>query len=375
MNHTSNENFPPPFSPTMSPDGPIPVPQDPLRQIHTTPSNPFDIIPQIVDVIRDYNHDNEDDDDNTANEFPESDELRTPGLRNTLNAETDNEQDDALLTPVQMNSGEDLEAARGQLSPLGLNVHSGLGSDNTIHVSDVEVHSSDLLPDTLTRNEACIPASLSQNLLLQPSLAPSGSFHAHSSPPGSPVPPSPSTIFSDTSMLSQLSTRVPSRLVLKANEYRNQARQEEQSRAVLDQERKTAEAQGKMREAFMLKVRLRELDDNALKLHEKAARRFYAGQLPFFSLFFPVLFTQSDSLGNNPLERCHKIDLHGLRPREAFPRAERALVKAIKEGRQRLYLIVGQGHHSINKVPVLKQTVQTQIIKFGSIISTNIILY
>lgn len=72
----------------------------------------------------------------------------------------------------------------------------------------------------------------------------------------------------------------------------------------------------------------------------------------------------SDS-ARNPLERNSKIDLHGLRPREAFVRAERALVKAIKEGRKTLYLIVGQGKHSINGKPVLKKTVQNEIIRFA----------
>lgn len=72
----------------------------------------------------------------------------------------------------------------------------------------------------------------------------------------------------------------------------------------------------------------------------------------------------SDS-ARNPLEKNSRIDLHGLRPREAFVRAERALVKAIKEGRKTLYLIVGQGKHSANGKPVLKKTVQNEIIRFG----------
>jgi len=146
-------------------------------------------------------------------------------------------------------------------------------------------------------------------------------------------------------MLSQLSTRVPSKLFLKAEEYRKQARQEEQSRQLLDIERRTAETQGRAAEALMLKIRVRELDDRVYKLHEKAARRYYASR--------------------NPSERSSRIDLHGLRPREAFVRAERALVKAIKEGRQTMYLIVGQGKHSVNGKAVLKRTVQNEIIRNG----------
>jgi hypothetical protein len=84
----------------------------------------------------------------------------------------------------------------------------------------------------------------------------------------------------------------------------------------------------------------------------------------FVVLLFYVRFMASDS-ARNPLERNSRIDLHGLRPREAFVRAERALVKAIKEGRKTMYLIVGQGKHSIDGKPVLKRTVQNEIIKFG----------
>lgn len=253
QNH--DEIFPTPFSPTMSPAAPIPVPiprlnrQDPVGQTHAALRN-------------DLNAYNEN--DNT----PDSDELQTPGLRDTLNVETDNDNDDPLMTPIQMKRPEGLDA----LSPLSLNVNSGLGTDNYIHLSDFGGGTSDPLPDTLTNNEIeelHIPGSLSQNLLQ----VPSESFP----PSASPVPASPSTIFSDITMLSQLSTRVPSKLFLKADEYRKQARQEEQSRDLLEAERKAAEAQGRTAEALMLKIRLRELDERAYKLHEKAARRYYAG--------------------------------------------------------------------------------------------------
>ena len=282
--HSATQNpgeiFITPFSPTMSPVAPIPVPipqrnrQDPLWRTHTPSPNSRGInIPQVVDVTQGYSNDLND-------QSPDSDELQTPGLRDTLNAETDNENGDPLLTPVQLKSS--LEAERDQLSPLGLNVHSGLSSDDHIHLSDVEREISDPPADTLTNDnelfeELRIPGSLSQNLLLQPPLPPSGSFLHPSSPHESPAPPSPSTIFSNTSMLSQASTRVPKKLFLRGEEYRKQARQEEQSRELLDKQRRAAEAQGKTVEALMLKIRIRELDDRAYKLHEKAARRYYAG--------------------------------------------------------------------------------------------------
>ena len=287
----ADEIFTTPFSPIMSPAAPIPVPipqrnrLDPLWQTHTTPRLGIPCVPD-----QDYNDDLNTNHDNIHDKSPDSDELQTPGLRDTLNAETDNE-DDPLLTPMQMKPIGDLEADRGQLSPLGLNVNSGPGSEDYIHFSDVEENSSGPLSDALANNEVLeelhIPGSLSGNLLLQPPLPPSGSFPRASS---SPVPPSPSpsTIFSDISMLSQLSTRIPSKLFLKADEYRKQARQEEQSRELLDIERKTAEAQGRTAEALMLKIRVRELDDKVYKLHEKAARRYYAGK-PFYYAFLYIL--------------------------------------------------------------------------------------
>ena len=270
-NQNSDEIFNTPFSPAMSPAAPIPVPipQRHRQDLHATPRNSCDTnISQIVDVVRDPDDD--------------SDELQTPGLQDTLNAETDNENDDPLMTPVGMKSGENVEPERDQqLSPLGLDVNSGLSSDDYIHG---EGSFSDPAPDAPVNDEEelLMPGSLSQNLLLQPPLPPSGSFLR---PPASPVPPSPSTIFSDTSMLSQLSTRVPKKLFIRADEYRKQARQEEQSREQLDMQRKAAEAQGKMAEALMLKIRIRELDEKAFKLHEKAARRYYAGKSYVISLY------------------------------------------------------------------------------------------
>ena len=253
MKQNHDEIFTTPFSPTMSPAAPIPVPiprlnrQDPPGQTYTTLRNVFNT---------DHENDNSSD----------SDELQTPGLRDTLNAETDNDND-PLLTPTQLKSAEET------LSPLGLNVNSGLDTNNYIHLSDAEGGSSDPLPDTLANNEVLeelhVTGSLSQNLLQ----VPSGSFP----PSASPVPPSPSTICSDTTMLSQLSSHVPSKLSLKADKYRRQAREEEQSRSLLENERKVAEAQGRSIDAFMLNIRLKELDERVWKLDEKASRRYYAG--------------------------------------------------------------------------------------------------
>ncbi|KAF8160663.1 hypothetical protein B0H34DRAFT_672810 [Crassisporium funariophilum] len=363
----SESFFATPFSPAMASANPIPVPvpfrsrqQEPLWDIRT---------PTRSHLEFDHNHgedgDNEHDNHDSPNDnASESDELRTPGAREKLNMETDNEYDnDPLLTPVRLRTGGQNQEERedeGELSPLGLNMHSGLGSDDYLLVSDPEepitggpgaifLYPPDPVEAHGGGDEPPMPGSLSlsQNLLLQPPLPSSGPFllRSISPPPETPVPPSPSTVISDTSAVSIFSTLVPSKLYTKADLLRQQARQEEQTRAQLEADRKTAETQGRMAEALLLKVRVRELDDRVYKLHEKAARRYYAAR--------------------NPLERCSKIDLHGLRPREAFVRTERALVKAIKEGRKTVRIIVGKGNHSVNGQAVLKQTIHRDIVRNG----------
>jgi len=57
------------------------------------------------------------------------------------------------------------------------------------------------------------------------------------------------------------------------------------------------------------------------------------------------------------VEILDKIDVHGLRPREAFDRIERAIVKASGEGKTLIRVIVGKGLHSVNQTAVLKPAV------------------
>ena len=59
--------------------------------------------------------------------------------------------------------------------------------------------------------------------------------------------------------------------------------------------------------------------------------------------------------------QSHRIDVHGLRPREAFDRIERAIVKANQEKRSQVLVIVGKGLHSVNQQPTLKPAVMREM--------------
>lgn len=287
--------FQKPFSPTTSPAHPIPVPfrahsQDLLWQTQILPDEQHPTIGP--DKIK---FEGGSPDRDSALDTG-SDELRTPGPRNGLDVETDNEHDgDPLQTPRQFRQDEDqltsphLRQDEGELSPLGINVRSALPDNGEYDMQDplqslssepeqiAEAAPNDLLEDT---DNLQIPGSLSQNLLLQPPLLDSSPLFRPSSPPPEPLPsPSPSTILSDPSDVSILSTRVPDRLYSRADALRQQAREEEKLRAQLEEERKLAERQGRTIDALMLKIKVRDMDLAAYKLHEKAARRYFTGEL------------------------------------------------------------------------------------------------
>ncbi|KAF8902892.1 hypothetical protein CPB84DRAFT_1775126 [Gymnopilus junonius] len=332
--------FPNAFTTTSEVTHPLPVllrHQEPLFQIET----PTD----LVDAAKNHVVGEASDQDAQSSEDSESDELRTPGARRGMDVETDNEHDhDPLLTPTQH---AQLDQLAQQLSPLSLNVRSALDQDE-FHGLESGPTSANTEQDNPARDIAAdaddlqIPGSLSQNLLLQPPLPPSGPlFRAASPPPESPPPPSPSTILSDPSDASVLSTRVPNTLYKRADELRQKAREEENQRAKLDAQWKLAEANGRVMDALALKIESRERDAAAVKLHKKAARRFFVAR--------------------NPLSISNEIDVHGLRPLEAFDRIERAIVKAHEEKRTTIRVIVGKGLHSVNQKPILKPTVQREM--------------
>jgi len=266
------------FPPDTSPPGPDPLPiQVRIRNQDFSPEEP-----PLYKINGQSGDDNMDADGSVVPEDNESDPMRTPAAPNALRLENENEFDsDPLQTPQQT----------GLLSPLGLDVRSGLDSqpESGDSTPGLEVPQS-----AATEDQFPIPGSLSQNVLLQAPLPSSGPLFGRNIPPPfeSPPPPSPSTINSGASDISILSTRIPSKLYSRADELRHKAREEEKTRAQIESERQRAEAEGRTLDALSLKIKVRDLDLGAQKLHEKAARRYYAGSfafLPFLPNTAPYL--------------------------------------------------------------------------------------
>ncbi|KAF9050037.1 hypothetical protein BJ165DRAFT_1455956 [Panaeolus papilionaceus] len=341
----SDSMFIPPLPATLSPIPPVPEPL-PVRLRHQ-PS--WDAPTPTMDKL---NHEINDHDDQYSEEHG-SDELYTPGARDKLNVLSDNEYEgDLLRSPPQ---------GPAELSPLVLNVRSAMTSDEHIPESDpnipvpreqeTEPEYEMLVPQIPhvvedEDDDNFMPGTISQNLLLQPPLPPSGPLIRPPSPSPQPSPPaSPATILSNGSERSTFTTLYPSKLYTRADELRKQARAQEQTRADLENERKKADAEGRILDALALKIKIRDLDAEAHKLHEKAARRYYAAR--------------------NALQVSTKIDVHGLRPREAFDRAERALLDAVNQKRTSLRIIVGKGNHSVNNQPTLKPTLLRELGRLG----------
>ncbi|PPR01720.1 hypothetical protein CVT24_001596 [Panaeolus cyanescens] len=331
--------FIPPIPSSLSPVPPIPEPL-PVRLRH----QPSWDAP--TPTMNNHNNDIHEQDDQHSDEEHGSDELYTPGAREKLNVLSDNEY-----------AGDPLQSPQvpAELSPLVLNVKSAMTSDEHIPHSgpehggfseeEPEVPQIPHVVEDEEEDENFMPGSISQNLLLQPPLPPSGPLIRPPSPSPQPSPPSPATILSNGSERSTFTTLYPSKLYSRADELRKQARAQEQTRADLENERKKADAQGRVLDALALKIKIRDLDAEAQKLHEKAARRYYAAR--------------------NALQVSSKIDVHGLRPREAFDRAERALLEAINQKRPSLRIIVGKGNHSVNNQPTLKPTILREMTRLG----------
>lgn len=262
-----------PADPSDNPN-PLPVllrPQDSFWDI-PTPTNPTQF---VLEETRNVNGMPED--IYQAVDESDSDELLTPGARRKLDVETDNENDgDLLRTPKQLRQDD----GELQLSPLSLNVRSALGPSSGSEPAPLAAFDHETQPaPEVEEEDLAIPGSLSQNPLLHPPLPPSGSFlPAAVPPPESPPPPSPSTIHSDPSDISVLSNFLPNKQYKRGEELRQKARQEESVRSQLETDRRRAEQEGRVMDALALKIKIRELDAEAYKLHEKAARRFFTGE-------------------------------------------------------------------------------------------------
>ena len=206
------------------------------------------------------------------------------GTKKDTKAETDAEPEgNPLPTPLRTRRQPTqpvADAATGLLSPLALDVNSGLNSDEELAARARSQSTGEAIlmvpPKTLPTSDEEAPAtgSLSQNLLLQPPLPSSGLLISKAPSP----PSSPETVTSDISNASVLSTLVPSKLYVRGDEIRKEAWALEQNRSRIDAERIKAEHERRVADALRLKVQLREVEKDITKLHEKAARRYYAGK-------------------------------------------------------------------------------------------------
>ena len=256
--NTADAIFARPFSPTNSPPGPAPLPvpvrirQQGSSPQEATPPPPANIDEDIGSVVA------EDD----------GDILRTPPAARGLLWNRDPDPD-PLRTPQQLE-----QPAEEMLSPLTLDVKSGLDSQSELSRDPTPTRDE---PQSATIEDFAIPGSLSQNILLHPPLPPSGPLIRRPTPPPE-SPPSPSiSSQSGLSDISVLSTRIPNKLYGRGDELRQKAREVERTKAQIEQQRKTAEMEGRRIEALSLKVKVRDLDLETQKLHKKADRRYYAG--------------------------------------------------------------------------------------------------
>ncbi|TFK44257.1 hypothetical protein BDQ12DRAFT_708241 [Crucibulum laeve] len=165
---------------------------------------------------------------------------------------------------------------------------------------------------------------------------------AHQPPPQVtpiPTPSSPGTIFSASPALSIVSLSVPNKLWDRAAVLRNEAKAEEKKWSELKTKHMSAKNEKRLKDALILKEQMRQAEANAVRLHERAARRFFIAR-------------------NSKIPKHkHEIDLHGLRVKEAVQMTEQAFIKALEAGHSTLRVITGKGLHSTNGIPVLKNAI------------------
>ncbi|KAI8579952.1 hypothetical protein K450DRAFT_239878 [Umbelopsis ramanniana AG] len=66
-----------------------------------------------------------------------------------------------------------------------------------------------------------------------------------------------------------------------------------------------------------------------------------------------------------------EVDLHGLFVQEATERAEEAIARCQREGRDHLTIIVGRGNHSIDHIAKLKPAITTMVEKYNVHVEPN----
>ncbi|TDL26078.1 hypothetical protein BD410DRAFT_895512 [Rickenella mellea] len=112
------------------------------------------------------------------------------------------------------------------------------------------------------------------------------------------------------------------------------------------QSRRVKAAQNKDHwEVFALKHETLKVVEDLNRLHRKAEKTFYKAY--------------------NPAEKPARIDVHGLKVKEAIKQTERKLREVQLSGGKKLEVITGRGRHSKNGIPVLKVSVMQALNSQG----------
>ncbi|KAG6920239.1 hypothetical protein DXG01_005008 [Tephrocybe rancida] len=148
----------------------------------------------------------------------------------------------------------------------------------------------------------------------------------------------------ETDAASVISSHPANVMYHRAEALREKARAAEAERFHLLEELKHTR---EVKRVLFLKQRVREEEELAKKLHDKAAKRFFEARNAMRK------------------RRTHTVDVHGLRAAEAVFRTEQALRNALEVRAPSVRVIVGKGLHSAGKVPVLKGTITKVMQGYG----------
>lgn len=125
-------------------------------------------------------------------------------------------------------------------------------------------------------------------------------------------------------------------LITRANLLREQADEEDKIRAHLEKERKKLTAEGNVKDAFLLLGEVKEAEERAKKLHDKAERRYFDGtKASYFYANFTLIFLT----GYNKETNSTTIDVHKLKVAEAIQRTEKAIRDVLLQGGAELRVI------------------------------------
>lgn len=224
--------------------------------------------------------------------FEARDELGTPGSLSPEwgpGVETDQDNDE-LQTPIAD------KLMVGELSPLVLDEQlkaSEQGTSQQVSFGTIAARltqATELQAPALTEFTILQAPEVSSSALLRNDMAAEPDKESDA-PDDADVPDpdpdalsDPETLQTEGDESSILSSPAPTKLTLKAEKFREDAKNEEKERSRLEVEWRLALSESRITDALKLKGKLRESEARVLKLHQSAAKRHYAG--PFSTLIF-----------------------------------------------------------------------------------------